>query len=190
MFERAVKAEDLDPLEPRYKSGTVWSLLLRGRYEEAEKKCLEYQRLSEDRPGGHNLLARVYLATARLDKALEETIELERLAGWSFDRGHAGYLFGALGKTEEANRILKELKHPSQGLIIPFAIALVHLGLRENDQALKWLEKAYDEHSAYFGAAWQLPEIQSLGPDPRFKQLEAKLGIKSYVATRKESGLQ
>jgi hypothetical protein len=54
----------------------------------------------------------------------------------------------------------------------PYAVALVHAGLRQHDEAFEWLEKAYkvrDVHLVFLAA--HDPKWDGLRDDPRFRQL-------------------
>ena len=58
--------------------------------------------------------------------------------------GILGYVAGRAGERAEAQRILTALERRPPGNTA-FAIALVHLGLGHNEQALRWLQAAYEE---------------------------------------------
>ena len=50
----------------------------------------------------------------------------------------------------------------------PYAMALVHAGLRENDLALEWLNRAHDAHLALLTVD---PKWDAFRADPRFMDL-------------------
>ena len=53
----------------------------------------------------------------------------------------------------------------------PFSFALVHVGLGEAEEALKWLEEAYKEHDWYLCVLKTEPIFDSLRGHPRFQDL-------------------
>src|SRR5204863_261879 len=57
------------------------------------------------------------------------------------------------------------------------AIALVQLGLGNNDQALRWLQVAYEERAEWLVMVTPAPFLDPLRPDPRFSALMRKVGI-------------
>jgi tetratricopeptide (TPR) repeat protein len=57
-------------------------------------------------------------------------------------------------------------------------IALVYVGLGDRDKAFEWLEKAYDEHCEYLVYLPTEPLADPLRPDPRFRRLLERLGLK------------
>ena len=61
--------------------------------------------------------------------------------------------------------------------VSPFDIALVHAGLGENDQALAWLEKAYEERSTELVTLTTEPRLDNLHSDGRFAELARRVGL-------------
>jgi hypothetical protein len=56
-------------------------------------------------------------------------------------------------------------------------VTLVYVGLREDDQAFTWLEKAYEERHPYFILMKVEPVFDRLRPDPRFADLVRRVGL-------------
>jgi tetratricopeptide (TPR) repeat protein len=82
------------------------------------------------------------------------------------------------GQRAKALRLLGELKQRQKKGYIP-AAAFVHayLGLGDDEQALVWLQKAYDEHSAILQYAKVHPFFDPLRSDPRFQSLLRRVGL-------------
>ena len=59
------------------------------------------------------------------------------------------------------------------------SIAAVYVALGEKDEALRWLERAFDEHSGSFYSYLFRPEFRALRSDPRFTDLLRRTGIDS-----------
>ncbi len=86
-----------------------------------------------------------------------------------------GYTLARAGRRDEALTTLDDLRRlagprgPS-----PFLMALVYVGLEDNDRAFEWLEKALETRS------WELPMLKGdaifdpLRADPRFPGLLAR----------------
>ena len=100
-----------------------------------------------------------------------------KLAGHSgaFDSNLA-YTYAVSGRREDALAIVRSLvaqqdQNPSVGA----DIALVHVGLGDLDQAMFWLNKAYDTR---FKASILLhPAFDPLRSDARFKDLLDRIGL-------------
>ena len=91
-----------------------------------------------------------------------------------------GYIYGAMGRREDAQRELSHLIELSKQQFIPaFYIALLYTGLGDKDHAIEWLEKAYEERSGYLMEVHVDPMFDPLRSDPRFQQFVKRLGTDS-----------
>jgi hypothetical protein len=72
--------------------------------------------------------------------------------------------------------MLNDLKSRSHGASSNFPeIALVHVGLDDRDQAMAWLEKAYEER--FNPGVLLRPAFDPLRSDPRFQSLLRRIGL-------------
>ncbi len=60
---------------------------------------------------------------------------------------------------------------------LAYPAALIYTGLRETEQAFKWLDKAYDNRSGALGTIKVDPKLDGLRSDPRFPQILRKMGL-------------
>jgi hypothetical protein len=78
-----------------------------------------------------------------------------------------GYAHARLGQRSYAFRVLDQLRAASKQRYVPaLSFAIVYVGLGEKEQALLWLEKAYDERTnslAYLRATHQIGKTR-VGP--------------------------
>jgi pentatricopeptide repeat protein len=82
------------------------------------------------------------------------------------------------GRRKEALRLLDELKRRQQTSYVaaaPFVNA--YLGLDDNEQALAWLERAYQEQSNMLQLIKVHPYFDPLRGDPRFVDLVHRVGL-------------
>ncbi len=89
-----------------------------------------------------------------------------------------GLVYAKAGRKGEALKIIEELKQLSAGRYVPLLrIDQIYIGLGENDLALEWLEKAYEERDA--ALIWLKVDrvYDNLRSDPRFKALLKKVGL-------------
>lgn len=61
--------------------------------------------------------------------------------------------------------------------VLPTDIAMFYTHAEEKDQALQWLEKAYEERDPWLHALGVEPDWESLHPDARFQALLQRLGL-------------
>src|SRR5438309_816747 len=116
-------------------------------------------------------------ARAAVLKALAEARKMAALAGDAPNfAGILGYVAGRAGERAEAQHILTALERRPPG-DRAFAIALVHLGLGNNEQALRWLQAAYEERAEWLVIVAPSAIFDPLRPDPRFSALMRRVGI-------------
>ena len=87
-----------------------------------------------------------------------------------------GYANGIAGHRDEARAVMAELQS-SPTYTLPLFLARMNTALGENDEALRWLGKLYEERSE--SIVW-LKVDRTLAPlrnDPRFVALVKRIGI-------------
>ena len=85
-----------------------------------------------------------------------------RSAGWK----------GAVTKGIEARQAQRESGYSS-----PYDIAVLYAQLGDKDQALRWLNTAYQERDMYLIRLKTDFLLEPLGSDPRFAELVRKVGL-------------
>src|SRR5205807_3546036 len=124
-------------------------------------------------------IAEAYIEKSMLDdaiEALQKSIAISN--GAATVKGRLGFAYGCAGRDDEARQILRGLEEDSKKRYVsPIAIALVHCGLGEKDQAIKWLEKACEEHAGGVTTIKVRPMWASLRSEPRFIRLLDKMGL-------------
>jgi serine/threonine protein kinase/Tfp pilus assembly protein PilF len=89
-----------------------------------------------------------------------------------------GYAYGKAGRKKEALEILNHVVGISRySYVPPHELAVLYLGLADNDQALFWLNKACDERFAPMIYLTVDPAFDQLRPDPRFTELANRLNL-------------
>jgi tetratricopeptide (TPR) repeat protein len=93
-------------------------------------------------------------------------------------------MYALTGRRREALEILARLEKLShERYVNPQSFAVVYLGLGDKDQALAWLEKAYEERSfEMLGFSGQV--FDGLGGDPRFQDLLRRMRLPTAAAAR------
>jgi hypothetical protein len=54
---------------------------------------------------------------------------------------------------------------------------VIYTGFGENDRAMEWLNKAFDEHSGFLVYVYLDPRLKSLHRDARFQDLLRRMGF-------------
>ena len=86
------------------------------------------------------------------------------------------YAYAGSGRPNEARKLLNELKSgPNHRFSYAAHEATIYASLDENDQAMALLEKAYEDR--FDALALQSPAFDSLRSDPRFRELNRRMGL-------------
>lgn len=177
------EAQKLDPLSPIISANAGLYSYYEHNYDDAIAK---YKLTLQSDPGFW--VARHYLALAYVQKGMhgeaiaelrklikapesgpipESVIESEAEAAASL-----GFAYGMAGKQDEARAILKQLETLSaRRYVTGLYFAIVHAGLKENDKAIEYLNKAYDARHPGLVLIRIEPMFDGLRGDERFKQL-------------------
>ena len=92
--------------------------------------------------------------------------------------GRLGFVYGVTGRTSEARNVLAEFKRlRGQQYVSAGNIAMVHVGLGENDEALEWLEKGYEDRAYVMQNLKVDPVWDRLRADTRFNDLLRRIGL-------------
>ncbi len=124
----------------------------------------------------HSGLAKVY---ARVSKFNEALLEMEKAIDLSKRNvlmlGDLGYINAVSGRRDEAMKILDELEKLSTVTYVPaYVRATICAGLGDDDRAIKWLQRAYEERSFL---TWLKvdPVFDGLRDESRFTAILKKL---------------
>jgi len=124
---------------------------------------------------GEPLLAALYREMGRFDDAIDLYKKSQDLSG----RVPIGLAitYAKMNRREEAKEILKAAC-VSRGSYTPGdAIAHVHVVLQEHDDAIRELQRAYEEHSSSLHFIGIAPEFAPLREDKRFVSIVRKIGL-------------
>jgi hypothetical protein len=95
-------------------------------------------------------------------------------------RGALAHTLAVAGKTKEAREILDDLAElAKQKYVSPYFFAGIYVGLRENERAMDYLEKCYDEHSHWLIYIDKDPSLDGLRDEPRFQKILLQIGLPS-----------
>jgi hypothetical protein len=75
------------------------------------------------------------------------------------------YIYGLEGNKTQAEEMLPETKPLALKAGHPWLVCLVYVGLNQKDQAMRWLEKAYDQGDFYFNLKRPAGRSPAFGPE-------------------------
>lgn len=166
------RARRLDPLSLSINSTMSLPLFLAGRYDEVIDQM---HRALELDPGfylAHVSLGIVHESKGEFDKAIEEFMKARQVDDSPEILALLGHTYALSGRKAEAESVIAQLQGMSKTRYVsPYDIALVYAGLGEKDQALKWLQRAYETRSEGMTNLKTDSRLNGLRSDPQFQNL-------------------
>jgi TolB-like protein/Flp pilus assembly protein TadD len=170
-----LKAEKLDPVSP------IISYVATAAYlanEQIDDAISEGQRTLQLDPN-YFYLDSVLAAAYREKGSFAEAIALYTKAQEATHLPSSGLAitYTRTGRQMEARNILAQLVQASEKRYISAPlIAAVSTALGDKEEAFRWLERAYEEHSGVLQWVAFLPEFRALHSDARFPHLLRRIG--------------
>ena len=173
------RAQELDPLSPIINGMVAFMAFLKRDYDRALEQCRKNLEIEPSFFWVYMGFGWMYEEMGMFERAIPEfqkAVELTR--GTTGTLAGLGHAYGLAGREKEALEIIERLQDESQqSYVVPYDVALVYAGLSDKEQALAWLERAYE---ARFG--WLIwinvePKWDFLRADPRFQSLLRGIGF-------------
>lgn len=174
-IREAERGQHLDPVSPISRERLAWVYYLAGRPEEAERRLARVFEIDPQSRQGHWLAAVMLRDRGDLAGALEQLERIRNPQDYALVLAELGYTYALLGRPAEAQRALEQLK--ARKYVPPEAVAAIHLGLGDTDEAMRWLQRAYTERSnlVEFNAR---SISRPLRTDPRYLRLIESIGLR------------
>jgi tetratricopeptide (TPR) repeat protein len=171
------KAQNLDPLSLIINADLAEVLVLAHSYDESIRQSLKTIELDPNFALAHNQLAQAYIQEHKYDEAIAELRKAVQLSGSSPTfMANLARAYTLSGKRSEAVQLLDDLKERSDaGNSSAPEIAMIYASLGDTDQAMNWLEKAYDDR--FNPGVLLRPGFDPLRSDSRFQDLAHRMGL-------------
>lgn len=173
------RAQELDPFSIANNMTFGIVLYMTHQYDRALEKLRRTVELGQNMPTPHYYLGLTYLQKGMCQEAIAEmqsSVMLSNRAPLALSG--LGYANAMCGKNSEGQKILVELAELSQKRYVSsFHVAVVYAGLRNNDEAFKSLNQAYEERTAELNFLRVDPRLDNLRSDPRFAELLRKMNL-------------
>jgi adenylate cyclase len=186
-FDQAIGAEkkaiELDPLNTFLNTDLGFFFYWSRRYDDAIAQIRKTLELDANNALAHQSLGWCLVWKGNLAEAKAEFQKATTLDDLPWYVGSLGYACAVSGDRRKAEQILRELEDlTTQRYVSPPIRASVYLGLGENDKALDWLEKGYQDRDP---SLWWITGDQlydSVRNEPRFKALLQKVDMLQEAA--------
>jgi TolB-like protein/Flp pilus assembly protein TadD len=174
------RALELDPFNPTLVSCIGWHHLRAGEVDkaiEATRRALVFQ------PNHWWALMTMGWAYEQKGMFQEALSALRKSLDSSLKTASIAHAFALSGNRPAAAKILDELLAASQKKYVsPYDIAVIYMGLDDQNRAVEWLTKAYEEHSGFLLFVTSDPRFRPLRQDPRFRDLLRRMGLQDQKA--------
>jgi TolB-like protein/DNA-binding winged helix-turn-helix (wHTH) protein/tetratricopeptide (TPR) repeat protein len=176
-LEEINQALRLDPLSLPINAEVVRTMYYARDYDGAVAQAEKAMQLDPAYYRIHFWLGRVYAQKGMRQQAIDESERvLKATPNSTLGLTELGYSLAAAGRTAEARTILRRLEESSRSSWVPaYNLAIIHVALKENDEAFRYLQKAYDEQDWALLVLAVEPRLDPLRSDPRFLELCRKL---------------
>lgn len=167
------KAQELDPLNLAINTGVGHVLYLSRQFDRSIDQYRKAVELDPNFMLTHVWFGRPYLEKGMYSEAISELETAVSLSGEStLALAMLGHGLASAGRTDEAIGVLKKLMDRSKKAYVPsYWIAVIYNGLRDREQVIFWLRKAFEERSSWLVWVNVEPRFEWLKSDPGFDSL-------------------
>jgi len=174
------RARELDPLNLRTNALEGQFLIHAGRANDALARLQKTFEMDPNYYFAHLFASSAYIDKGMFPEAIAQAQRARELSGPtnSHPMAFLGYALAKSGKQAEARAVLAELlKSSSERYVSPYNLALIYSGLGERDEALSWLERAYEHRDQKIVFLKVEPKWDNLRADPRFNSLLKRMNL-------------
>jgi tetratricopeptide (TPR) repeat protein len=166
---------DLDPVSGRSFHYEGFIYYFSRQYDQALSLVRTVRELGVSPPDWSFLLGDVYAEKGMYADSISQFLK----SGDGPDSlGHLGNAYARAGQVKLARKSISQLEElVRKNGVGRYEIALVYAGLGKKQEALKWLEEAYDAHDVGLVYLKVDPCLDPLRSDPRFDDLVRRVGL-------------
>lgn len=175
------RAAELDPLSLGVEMSKGACLYQEHRYDEAIAQLQKIIKNDPNYPPAYSLLGAIYFRQGSYEKTRDawlknsplENYTPEQIDDWkrSFETG------GIKGFLQKDIEFRKEAARAGRNQTL--FIAMQYANLDDKQQALDWLERAFEERHSWLGELLVEPTWDNLRNEPRFQNLMTRVGFKN-----------
>ncbi|MGH9768746.1 MAG: protein kinase domain-containing protein [Blastocatellia bacterium] len=176
-----MRALELEPLSLVVNSNLGFICYQAGRFDEAIERLQRTLEMDDNFVYARFHLGLCHAHCGSHDKAIAELeLAIEQAGGrGALIQAALGYAYAVAGRRDEALQILAQMQtFPINRDVSPFYLAMIHAGLDDKEQALKWLESACEERYNWLVWLRTEPMFESLRGEKKFLELARRIGLK------------
>lgn len=173
-FQRAIS---VDPLSATAYTNLAQWFVHDGQYDRAIEQYLKSVELGPTIYTTHFFLAEAYERKGMYEEAIAAMKRSAELSGDNVPHTGLATIYASSGKRAEAQSILEQAENHPTANRVAFWIAAAYASLGREDDALRWLERAYEAREfimPWVSFYWRFDPLRS---DPRFKDLVRRMDL-------------
>jgi non-specific serine/threonine protein kinase len=178
--EECDRAVELDPFDSGLIACLAWHDVWAGEFDKAietARRALTFQ------PNQQWALMIMGWAYEQKGMFQEAAAALQRSFAGTLRTSAMAHIFAVSGNRLAAEKILQELIDQSMKTFVPaYDIAVIYTGMNDTQNALAWLERAYEEHSAFMPYVNLDPRFHPLRRAAPFRDLLHRMGFSAHRA--------
>ena len=181
-IQAATRALQIQPANFWARMNLGWAYEQKAMYGEAEtqfRAASEQQPMAMGMSSGGGMQATSMSSTT----SMQMSAEAARIAATRADvvvlaNASLAHALAVAGDRRGAQAVLAGLlRQRAHGYVSPYDVALVYAGLGDKQQALDWLQRAYEERSSLLVFALREPRLAPLRTEPRFAALMREFAL-------------
>ena len=176
----ARRAVELAPLSLPNNLGLAGSLFHARHYDQAIEQLQKTVELDPNHVRAREFLVFAYAHAGRSDSAIAECAMIASLPppGKLVSRMAQAYVYALLGKSEEARKIMEEVRSGNEdNLPLLWRASQIYAILNERDQAFELLNRLCDARFGLVVFFKGYPSFDNLRADPRYGELSRRIGL-------------
>ncbi|MBV9209843.1 MAG: tetratricopeptide repeat protein, partial [Acidobacteria bacterium] len=177
-IEKLRRAQELDPLTLKINVNLGATYFYARQYERAMEQCRKTLLIDQSFVGALCLLGWCYEQLGRHEEATEQLSKAALISDLPEVKAMLGHAYAVGGRSDEARRVLDELQELSkERYVTPYYRGAVCAGLGELEDALAWLEQAYQQRDEWLLHLKVDPKFDPLRDDPRFTEMLKRINL-------------
>jgi len=178
-LREVTRAQRLDPLSVIVQFGVAEWFFAKKEFGRAVKEYQKASELNPIEPIAHAYLSWAFHAQGKYAEALREGEITFKLSENPWHRVGLAHCLVHMGKFVEAEAILKDVKPQASNTNAASEVAMYYAALGQREEALAWLERAYQAHTFGMLTVQIQPDFDSLHDDPGFQAIVRGMGLPS-----------
>ena len=172
------RAQQAEPVSLPINASAGWVSFLARDYDQAIEQCSKVIDMDPTFGLAYFYRGLAYEQKGLFDKAVSDLEFARGAQSRPTTLGALGHAYAIAGNKTKAQALLRDLEELSRKRYFPgFQLALIYIGLGENDKAFAALENSYRDRYPGVIHINVEPRLDSIREDPRFKDLVQRIGL-------------